>query len=141
MTTIAIDNAAYFHRLAKRARKHPAAGLLSGSPQLARHEAGHAAAAVALGGTVLDLSERYCLAALKVGSRGDDAQWVKAVFWWAGCLAAGTLAGAYDDLVSIKALGRQYLTGRDEYSAFHAARLIVNRHREQLEEDACRPTR
>lgn len=129
----ATDNAAYFHQLAKRARKHPAAVLPAGSRELALHEGGHVAAALALGGRVDRLGERYCTATIHVGTRPDDVAWASAVFLWAGALAAGTLAGAYDDLAAIKALGRCYLVDRDDCSAFAGARLIIGRHKATID--------
>lgn len=127
-----VDNVTLWRRLSAQAMKDPGAVLPPRSRALARHEGGHAAAAVALGGVLIGITLSIdgggeCTAAIPIGSRADDAQWAQAVFLWAGPLAAGTLAGAYTDLAKIRALGRRYLVDRGKYSAFTAARLIVER--------------
>lgn len=120
------DNRAYARALFAEVRANPTAVLTHDRPRLARHEAGHAAAYIACGGTVTHIGSH--VAHGTVGhQRGDDGAWCSAVMLWAGAMAAGTMVGAQEDLVKIGDLGRVYLLGRDESSAFAGARFIVQR--------------
>lgn len=109
-------------------------------PTIARHEAGHAAAARALGGTVRS-------AVMHPGNRGGmvhvtlpngDAQ-AAITFWMAGEIAAGTSRGASDD----RHLIRKELRGlnrseaaRVRSAATRDARRIVSRASGRIARDA-----
>lgn len=132
------DNRALWRRMSAEVMALPDDASLSDRPELlARHEAGHAAAMVALGGTLIRIAfgdpdgvtgcAAHTTGTVKVGDAPDDFEWGAAVVKWAAPLAAGTLAGASGDLTAIRDLGRPYLVDRDASSAFAGARFIVER--------------
>jgi hypothetical protein len=133
----------YWKWLEKRVRKDRYPTLAPGTRAICLHEAGHAIGAIATGGRALhirmgatpdgDPTTAHCQTAIKQCPGGDDAQWAEAVVHWSGPLACDSLAGSWFDLTKVRELGKQYLVDRSEYSAFAAARLLVDRHRAVVE--------
>lgn len=109
-------------------------------PTIARHEAGHAAAARALGGRVRSATVTNSSGLVRAQLPTSDAQ-AAITFWAAGAAAAGTHAGAHADEQLIRRELRM-LPPEDRRRVEHAARAdaarIVRQHAGRIDRDAVR---
>lgn len=135
------DHRAHFAALADAAKAAVLAGArdTQTDAQIARHEAGHAVAALVAGARFeyVQITALGALAGRRLNPGGIDGYLTSyqapplaiAVISWAGPLAENSLFGAEGDLLNIRGLQRRfgypYLTGRDRDSAYGLARDLL----------------
>jgi hypothetical protein len=138
-------NRAVFDVMATEAVADVAARRISSREEAARHEAGHAVAAIVICRLVPGVNLLPASTNLSLNPRGDltpehrhrrlgwtqpaaratTFRYAMAVTLWAGSLAEGSLRGAVSDLRYIKQAGPAYLIDRGPDSAFSVARELV----------------